>query len=199
MNLHTVGRGPSKPHMMVRLAIEGIPIAAIARALQEPFREVLDVLKEARAADEIAEIPAHDWPAGQRRGERAPCVAKITSARVGELLDALMTAFRLTQNEGIFLDLLVARGTVGRPAIHEAMMRREGAAMTVPKIVDVYACSLRKKLGRHGITFETVWGRGYTLPAAGRNAILRAIAANREEFEEAAELHDEQLELAEAA
>jgi two-component system, cell cycle response regulator CtrA len=39
------------------------------------------------------------------------------------------------------------------------------------KIVDVFVCKLRKKLEPFGWRIETVWGRGYAIPADQRAAI----------------------------
>jgi transposase len=56
----------------VRLAQEGVPVAAIARALCTPYEYVARALREALEAGDIAEMPASDWPVGQRREDRAP-------------------------------------------------------------------------------------------------------------------------------
>lgn len=45
-----------------------------------------------------------------------------------------------------------------------------------PKIVDVYICKLRAKLGRYDLTIETLWGRGYQLSLKTKD-LLRAMAA----------------------
>jgi hypothetical protein len=37
-----------------------------------------------------------------------------------------------------------------------------------PKILDVIMCKMRTKLRPHGITVETVWGRGYRLSRQAR-------------------------------
>lgn len=42
------------------------------------------------------------------------------------------------------------------------------------KIVDVFVCKARRKLKPHGIAIETVWGRGYQMPADSK-ARLRAM------------------------
>jgi hypothetical protein len=40
-----------------------------------------------------------------------------------------------------------------------------------PKILDVIMCKMRSKLKPHGITVETVWGRGYRLSRKARERI----------------------------
>jgi two-component system, cell cycle response regulator CtrA len=42
------------------------------------------------------------------------------------------------------------------------------------KIVDVFVCKMRKKLARFDIIVETVWGRGYRMPA-GSKALANAL------------------------
>lgn len=41
-----------------------------------------------------------------------------------------------------------------------------------PKIIDVFVCKARRKLARYGIEIGTVWGRGYIMPEASRNALI---------------------------
>lgn len=40
-----------------------------------------------------------------------------------------------------------------------------------PKVIDVFVCQLRKKLGPMQITIETVWGRGYRFTPASVAAL----------------------------
>lgn len=48
-----------------------------------------------------------------------------------------------------------------------------------PKIVDVFVCKMRKKLAPFGITIETHWGAGWSMPAEAK-AIARALLPRQE-------------------
>lgn len=70
---------------------------------------------------------------------------------------------RLTKMEYEILELLSLRkGTI---LTHELLMNHLYQGHDVPgsKIIDVYICKLRKKLGPAGRCLETVWGSGYVL------------------------------------
>jgi two-component system cell cycle response regulator CtrA len=93
------------------------------------------------------------------------------------LQDALTCGFlaplewRLTPQENRFLGALVARPLATRDLIMAALYHHRGADEAEMKVIDVFACKLRKKLKPHGIEIHTVWGRGYRLDAATRTRL----------------------------
>ena len=82
-----------------------------------------------------------------------------------KILDQLIT---LTPKEYHMLEIIAIRK--GRPVSKLAIMNHlYGGDMDEPdlKIIDVFACTLRKKLTKvnQGINcIETIWGRGYMMP-----------------------------------
>lgn len=82
-----------------------------------------------------------------------------------EALDARVDGrpVHLTGKEFAMLEALILRR--GRCLSRQALMDILYGGRDEPdvKIVDVFVCKLRKKLGRAGAQIETVWGRGFVL------------------------------------
>jgi two-component system, cell cycle response regulator CtrA len=77
----------------------------------------------------------------------------------------------LTPQENRFLGALVARPLATRELIMTALYHQRGADEAEMKIIDVFACKVRKKLKPLAIEIHTVWGRGYRLDAATRTRL----------------------------
>jgi len=96
------------------------------------------------------------------------------------LQDALTCGFlaplewRLTPQENRFLGALVAWPLATRELIMAALYHHRGVDEAEMKVIDVFACKLRKKLKPHDIEIHTVWGRGYRLDAATRTRLKRS-------------------------
>lgn len=163
-------RGSRTEHVLVRLADEGIPVAAIARAMKRPMSEVWDVLKEALDRGEIVSLPAADWPPGTRREQRTPSAAPIRLKEAENFEFPLQRVFGLTVSESRCLAILLARREVPRPSLHVAMSGDD--SVSHPKIVDVMICKIRRKLSPYQIRIETIWGRGYALSSESAKAIM---------------------------
>lgn len=105
--------------------------------------------------------------------------APVLRARIDQLLEErrewrrsmglgdvhLPPEWRLTPTEHRFFAALVQMpsGHVAtKEHLHTALSDKDEPD-TELKIVDVIACKVRKKLLPFGVTFETVWGRGYRL------------------------------------
>lgn len=171
-------RGPRDDHVVIRLADEGVPVAAIARATMRPAEELRPVIAEAVKRGYLVAMPASDWPPGSRRDTRVPTVAAIRVGELGAFVGALQRSLRLTAGEARFLALLVQRGEAARPTLHAAISGDEPESD--PKTVDIHASRLRKKLRAFGIAIETIWGRGYALsPDAVRRIRLEVDRATR--------------------
>lgn len=81
----------------------------------------------------------------------------------------------LTSHErAILLALLAHERVVSREVLYEATRQAPHAKgeSTDPVVVSVRMCTMRAKLKPFGIEIETVWGRGYRLPEASRQALL---------------------------
>jgi hypothetical protein len=164
-----IDRGPAAHHVMVRLADEGIPVGAIARALKKPSGDVWPVLKEAKQNGFLVEMPAADWPPGSRRDERTRTAAPIRSDEVEGFITPFMAAFGLPQSQARFLAILFARKEITKSGIYAALYDAESDVH--PKIIDVFVCLVRKRLAPHQIRIETIWGRGFSLPSASIAAL----------------------------
>lgn len=84
--------------------------------------------------------------------------------------------FRLSPHERQWLRCVLARkGVVTRSALMCALYSG-GSIDREPeqKIVDVFACKIRRKLAPFGIKIVTSWGEGYSMPEASK-AIIRTM------------------------
>lgn len=161
----------------IRLADEGIPVRAIARSVRLASADIYEVLRDALAAGSIVEMPRDDWPVGTRRSART-----AFNGTPLENDDALKMAcvrfFKVTRLEAAILSVLLKRSEVTKTQLHlvvEQNRPSEGREETDIKMVDVIICHLRKKLSRHGIKIETIWGIGYLVSPAQREYAQRLL------------------------
>lgn len=167
------GRGHLIDNTAVRLAAEGVPVAAIARALRRPAQELWPLFRDAIASGDLCDMPAADWPPGSRR-TRMPAVAPLSSKDLDRLIDPLRALYSLTLHQARVLALIVLRRRVSRTDLHVALASPEAPEVTThPKIVDVYICKVRKAIGADKI--RTEWGRGYSMPREVSESILRDV------------------------
>jgi hypothetical protein len=150
----------ARTQVLVRLADEGIPIAAMARAFKRPFDEITNLLKEARLSGKILVLPAADWPPGALN--RLPTLPPLRANEVENLLGAFCALFNLTPAESRLVGALLVRADCTKDALHVAMAEN-GDPTSAIKTVDVVVCKVRKKLRKHGIEITTVWNRGYMI------------------------------------
>lgn len=80
----------------------------------------------------------------------------------------------LTTGEAQLLALLADGRTRSKDQILSGLYWRNSSAMPEIKIIDVWVCKIRKKIGGSGIHIETVWGSGYY--ATGTDVIKAAMA-----------------------
>jgi DNA-binding response OmpR family regulator len=162
---------PAAASIAVRLADEGIPVRAIARATSIPSDEVYSLLRDALASGTIVELPKDDWPPGSRRSART--AFNGTPFDDDEALKfACARFFKVTRLEAAILGVLLKRSEVTKTQLHlviEQNRPSEGREETDPKMVDVVICHLRKKLKPHELSITTVWGIGYLMPVQDRD------------------------------
>lgn len=158
----------------VRLADEGIPVRAIARATHLPSDQVYEALRDAIAQGLIVEMPRDDWPAGTSRSSRSPISG--THLDNDERLKCACTRyFKASPLEAAMLALILKRDEVTKEQLHTVIEqgRGPGREPTEIKMVDVMICKLRKKLTSHDIEIKTMWGLGYFMTRQSRD---RAVA-----------------------
>lgn len=74
----------------------------------------------------------------------------------------------LTASEARVFGVLVSREMATKDAIMAGLYGSRLKDEAEEKIVDVFICKLRKKLGRFGIQIRTHWGQGFSLAAPER-------------------------------
>lgn len=167
---------PSK--LCARLAIEGMPVYAIARAVQLEGEEVRDILKQALDTGVIGEMPRDDWPGASRWSARQPAF----SARLDpeEIHVACARVFKTTKSETVLLSTLLRRPQCSKQTLHNAQQGTGADGGTDIKIVDVFICKLRKKLKWHDITIKTLHQYGYFLEPEDRAKTLHLLGLSEE-------------------
>ena len=179
--------GTSQPGLpiediMVRLADEGIPVRAIARASRVPSSDVYELLKGAVLQGAILELPRDDWPIGTKRNART--TFQGTPFELEEALKfACVRFFKASRMEAAILSQMLRRNEVTKQQLHTAIEQNRATKNqdeTDPKMVDVMICKLRKRLKPHNITIDTMWGIGYAISAVNRDrtfTILNSLPA----------------------
>ena len=165
-----------------RLAVEGVPVAAIARALLQPSDIVRETLEIGLADGRISEMPHSDWPATARRADRLP--SSIAKEDDAALMVSCMRAFQLTKLMAGFMLVLLKRDEADKTTLHhviesqraERSTRPNDLEATDPKMVDVIICKLRQRLKVHGVIVETLWGHGYFISSANKTLATSLIA-----------------------
>jgi len=147
---------------IVRLADEGVPLCAIARATGTPSDLVREQLTQARDDGRLLDLPKEDWPPGFPRDQRALQLSRLAATDRDSLVLAVKQIFGLTLTETeLFLTLL-----------QSPVIRREFSASN---LTSVHIHHLRRRLAAHGIEVTTLWGYGYQLPEADRRKAMALI------------------------
>jgi hypothetical protein len=156
--------------VVLRLADEGVPLRAIARAVDIPSENVRDCLYQAKHDGRLIDLPREDWPPGFPRDERALQLSRLVGRDREAITRAIGKLFGLTATETKVLLALLQLPAVAR--------ERSGMG---DKSMDVHIHHLRSKLASYNISIETVWAYGYQLSTQNREAatalILRHVAA----------------------
>jgi DNA-binding response OmpR family regulator len=165
--------------VQVRLAGEGVPVRAIARATKTPSEEVREVLEDAHLTGVILQLPRDDWPPAQSNGDRAPEVRRTPVVDDDIVRLNVVRLFKVTQQQASLLLVLIKRREVTRKMLHAVIegRRPHPKVETDQKIVDVVICKLRKKLEPFDLRISTVWSCGYLMSPEDR---ARALALLRE-------------------
>ncbi|WP_243368885.1 helix-turn-helix domain-containing protein [Microvirga solisilvae] len=162
---------PVADSVIIGLADEGIPVAAIARATRRPSADVFETLTRALERGEIVEMPKYDWRPGERRGKRLPVAA--VSFTPEECSFALVRVLGVTPMQARLLACLLRRGEATKGQLMAAMHGDE--TETAIDVVDVQICNLRKRLKPLRLAISTVWGHGYAITRETTADILALI------------------------
>lgn len=160
--------------ILIRMALEGIPVRAIARVLGIPSETVRPALATALRSGAIVQLPRDDWPPQAGREHRVPEYAK-TGIDNDLLILNVVRLFGVTQQQACLLLMLIKCREVTRKMLHGVSRRPQPKAETEPKIVDVVICKLRTKLKPFGLRIETVWSCGYYMPTEDRKKALKLL------------------------
>jgi hypothetical protein len=144
----------------VRLADEGVPLRAIARACCIPSDDLRQVLWEAKNDGRLIALPLDEWPPGFPR----EIVLEASWIDRDLMLRRSMQQFRITATQARLLLALLQRTMVPRTRLDVG-----GKAM------DVHVHALRKALKDLGVKLETLWGYGYKLSGPDRRKVTKLI------------------------
>jgi DNA-binding response OmpR family regulator len=152
----------------VRLADEGVPLRAIARATSTPSDTLRTKLHEAQAQGRLLELPRDDWPPGFPRDQRALQLSRMVTQNPEAVTLAMQKIFGLTATEVGLLMTLIQNTSVPKTRINNMAHRT----------IDVHICHIRARLHPFGIAIATLWGYGYQLPVDDRRKVMDLILAD---------------------
>lgn len=175
------GPSPLTLDVAIRMADEGIPVLAIARATHIPSDDIYQALRAAIARGSILEMPKDDWPPKSGRGGRAPTPNPLLQDEQ-QLRCACTRYFKATPLEAAMLSLMLKRDEVTKEQLHAVVenARPPGREITEIKIVDVMICKLRKKIKDFDIEITTMWGVGYYIGRPFREHALGLLLSKQE-------------------
>jgi len=150
----------------IRLADEGVPMRAIARATHIPSTRLYQTLVEARMQGRLLCLPRDDWPPGCPRDQRALQLSRMMTRDHEALIQAVRKVFALPPQPARLLLLLVQHEQVSHERADVGRRSRS-----------VYVCQIRRRLAGHGLQIETLWGYGYRLSQAHRRKAMELILA----------------------
>jgi DNA-binding winged helix-turn-helix (wHTH) protein len=159
--------------LAVRLANEGVPVRAIARAIQLPSAEIRGQLESARALGYLIDIPCEDWPAGYPREQRLLQLARLASRNKPALETAVRGIFKLSPKEAEILVLLLSRTEVERSRLVAATNGETANPSAISMRCNL--CRLRKQIEPFGLAIETLYGYGYYMQQEHRRRALDII------------------------
>jgi DNA-binding response OmpR family regulator len=155
--------------VLIRMADEGIPLAAIARSAGIPSPVVREQLVHAKSEGRLLELPKEDWPPGFPRDQRALQLSRLTVESRAALTLVVQQLFHLTRTQVALLLALVQNPELAKPRLDMSA-----------KTLDVHICALRKLMAPFAIRIQTLWGYGYRLSAADRHRIMDMILQQAE-------------------
>lgn len=167
----------------VRLADEGIPIRAIARAVKYSSENIRDVLHTALDCGQLVQMPRDDWPIGVARDRHIPDALSAKPVETEQMIFNIVRLFKVTKLQAAVFSVLIKRNEATKDILHQVTEQRRlpNKEETDPKIVDVVICNLRKKLKPFGLKIMTAWACGYYMEPEHRaraNSLLKIYIEN---------------------
>src|SRR5215510_9970064 len=104
--------------IVIRLADEGVPVQAIARATGWPYADLHAELQAAQAVGHLIAIPCVDWPAGYPRDQKLKHLSPPVSAKP-DLEQTICRVFQVTPRLAQILILLLQHSEVHRDRISQ--------------------------------------------------------------------------------
>ena len=145
------------------LAIEGVPIRAIARATHIPSSDLREQLLDAKQTGRLLELPRDDWPPGPR-DQRPLQLSRLVVAHKDELVLAAARRFALTATEARLLLVL----------LQSPSLDKNRADMST-NCIGVHISRVRRQLRPFGVAIVTVSDFGYRLSAHDRRKAMGLI------------------------
>jgi hypothetical protein len=107
----------------IRLAHEGVPLRAIARAVQIPSSSLREQLHEALSDGRLLALPKDDWPVGLPREQRSLQLSRMVREDKSALSLAVGRIFSLTATEveiaaGAAAELIFGQGPLRHGGQH---------------------------------------------------------------------------------
>jgi hypothetical protein len=154
---------PTLTEIATRLADEGIPVRAIARAIKRSSEAIRDTLHYAIDCGQIVCMPRDDWPIGVLRDKRIPDSVGRPKLDDEQNIFHIARLFKVTKLQAALFSVLIKRTEVIKDTLHQVIesRRKPNKEETDPKMVDVVICHLRQRLVPFGIEIETQWASGY--------------------------------------
>ena len=151
----------------IRLANEGVPVQAIARATGWPFADLHAQLRMAQVNGDLITIPRVDWPAGYPREQKLQQLTRSVLDRKADLELTIRQIFGIQPRLAQLLLLLLLHSDVHRERIYQ--LGEAGGDSNTPA---VYISHLRRALQRFGLPVQTLYGYGYRMrPEHQREAL----------------------------
>lgn len=164
----------------IRMANEGLPLAAMARCIGIAGYELREMLEDALQLGKILEMPRGDWPPTARKADRVPDrpppspQSWLRQTDDDALALHCVKVFKLTPLQGAVMSLLLRHRDVSKDMIHSVIEHRRQLKTTKTdveetevKMVDVVICHIRRKMRGYNegkSPIETLWGSGYFIP-----------------------------------
>jgi hypothetical protein len=146
--------------LAIKLADEGVPVRAIARAMGVSLADLREQFDEALLEGRILTTPRTDWPPRLQPSNQLP-ISKLSGIEERVLLGAVMRTFGTTECQSRLLLALIRRHELTREELHEVYNWRNGREVnTQMKILDVQFLRLKEALRRFDLNIETLWGFG---------------------------------------
>jgi len=142
------------------LADEGVPLAAIARAVRVPAAQLRETFEAAVVTGDLTGLPRADWPPGFPRDQRALQLSRIIHENKRDFIVAVQQLLGITKVQiNILLSLLQ------HPSFAKDATRTSNS-------LEVHISRLRRALAPYNVQILTCWGYGYKLSTDDRRKIL---------------------------